>query len=65
MKYRVIVTRDVTESAAVVVEASCDDEAENLALSIIEAGDGTHVWEIDDGSLDNEDPYITDVTKEN
>ena len=60
-KYRVIVTRDITESVIVDVYADSEDAAEETALSNIpiEAD-----WEIDDGSWDSGSPYVTDVNKE-
>lgn len=64
MKYQVIVTRDVTESTVVVVEADSESEAEDEALKAITVGDGDTSWEIDDGSWDIGSPYVTDVTEE-
>jgi hypothetical protein len=65
-KYTVIVTRDLTESTVVEVEAVNEDAAELVAFEKVlnaYAFDGTSpVWEIDDGSWDHSSPYITDVS---
>lgn len=61
-KYAVIVTRDITESTYVTVEASSADAAEDAALATLR-NTTDPVWEIDDGSWDQDGPYVTDVTE--
>ena len=65
-KYTVIVTRDLTESTIVEVEAVNEDAAELAAFEkVINAPvfDGTYPnWEIDDGSWGHSSPYVTDVS---
>lgn len=60
-KYTVIVTRDITESTCVTVEADNHDAAEDAALVALSGATDTN-WEVDDGSWDINDPYVTDVT---
>ena len=65
-KYTVIVTRDLTESTLIEVEAVNADAAELVAFETVlnaPAFDGTYPkWEIDDGSWDHSEPYVTDVS---
>jgi len=59
-KYTVVVTRDITESTVIEVEAKHIWLAEDLAL--IALGDQTDTkWEIDEGSWNQNSPYVTDV----
>lgn len=57
MKYDVLVTREVTESCTVRVEAGSVREAERLAVPMANNGP-TIEWSVDDGS--QQDPYICD-----
>jgi hypothetical protein len=61
-KYTVIVTRDITESTVIEVEAENLWLAEDLALIALEEGADTK-WEIDDGSWNINSPYVTDVSE--
>ena len=63
-KYTTIVTRDVTESTYVTVEADDADAAEEAALAAIKNAPAL-TWEIDDGSWDQGNPYVTDIAQEN
>lgn len=54
-KYSIILTRDVTESTTVEVEADTPDQAEALAL---ETDASSVTWAIDDGNV-WPDPYVT------
>lgn len=54
-KYSIILTRDVTESTVVVVEADTPDQAEALAL---ETDASSVTWTVDDGN-DWPAPYVT------
>jgi surface antigen len=59
-KYSVLVTRDITESTDVLVEAKSVEEAETIALA--KARDDVSLeWTIDDGSVHPEDAYVTNV----
>lgn len=64
--YTVIVTRDLTESVVVEVEADNEDEAGEEALKKVDNmneamwPDGLPKWEIDEGSEDTS--YISDCT---
>lgn len=53
-KFRLILTRDLTESVVVEVEAESEDSIE-WPVSIPD----DVKWEIDDGSWDHSDMYIT------
>ena len=60
MKFSVIVTRDCTESTTVEVNAKSRSAAEEKALAIASANDGSDVeWEPDDCSGMQSDPYTT------
>jgi|SoiMethySBSTD1v2_1073268.scaffolds.fasta_scaffold371176_3 hypothetical protein len=54
--YRVIVTRDATESVAVCVLATSPAEADERALLIARMGNPIMKWELDEGN--SHDPYI-------
>ena len=59
-KYQVKVTRDLTESVSVTVEADNSDKAEDMALDIVENQENPK-WEIDEGSQGcNGYPYVSD-----
>ena len=62
-KYTVIITRDITESATFSVEASDAEAAETAALDKMYQSQDTE-WEIDDGSWNQDAPYVTDVREE-
>jgi hypothetical protein len=53
-KYQIILTRDITESVVVEVEAENAEEAQLWAEPPADAE-----WEIDEGSWNNGDIYIT------
>jgi hypothetical protein len=55
-RYRVIVTRDTTESAWIIVDAASPEEADEAALE--QARDGDVRWDPDEGNELR--PYIGD-----
>lgn len=60
MRYRVIITRETTESTVVIVEAADESEAEELALEKASEDYGSGVtWTPDDCSGMQSDPYTT------
>jgi hypothetical protein len=61
-KYTVIITRDLTESTFVEVEASNADAASSAAFDALLTQEDT-CWEIDDGSWNNSTLYATDVSE--
>ena len=61
-KYTVIITRDITESTALEVEADNPDAAEDAAHEALSQSSDAQ-WEIDDGSWDIGDHYVTDVSE--
>jgi hypothetical protein len=61
-KYNVTITRGITESTTVQVEAPYADAAENAAFDKLHAQDWTD-WEVDDGSWNNGDEYVTDISE--
>ena len=57
-RYRVIITRDVTESTIVQVEAETPEQAETAAFEkLFESADTE--WELDEGSWNKGDAYAT------
>lgn len=58
--FRVIVTRDVTESTVVEVEADTEEQAEDAALDKLRDGMDAE-WEVDDGSWNQASPYVTGI----
>lgn len=56
-KYSVILTRDVTESRTVIVEAKDHEHAHDLAMKVAELG------EFERDSNCYEDPYVTDCVE--
>ncbi len=59
-RYSVIVTRDVTESTVVEVEAESPEQVEAVALAkLFESADTQ--WDLDDGSWNKGDAYVTGV----
>ena len=61
-RYSVIITRDITESTTVVVSAAGVRDAEEKALKALSLQEDTQ-WEVDDGSWNSADPYVTDVSE--
>lgn len=59
-KYRVIMTRDITESTTIDVEAESEEDAYAVAHAAL-CNDANPVWEIDDGSWNQDGPYVTGV----
>ena len=57
MKYRFILTRDITESTVVIAEGDNEDDAADNAMAKVYAGDCT--WEVDDNTPGA--PYFTDT----
>jgi len=60
--YTVIITRDVTESTIVEVEADTPEEAENLAFEKLSNSTDAE-WRLDDGSWNQGDAYVTAVDR--
>jgi len=61
-KFNVIITRDITESTCITVEAVNADAAEEAALEQLDLQPDLK-WEIDDGSWNIGNPYVTDVAE--
>jgi hypothetical protein len=61
-RYTVIITRDVTESCVVEVQAKSKIFAADKAFKWLAQSDDPK-WTVDDGSGDNSDPYITDCSE--
>jgi hypothetical protein len=59
-RYSVIITRDVTESTVVQVEAETPDQAETAAFAKLH-GSADIEWELDEGSWNKGDSYVTGV----
>lgn len=57
--YKVLVTRDITESAWVDVTADSEDEAEEAAVAGCHDGSLDPQWSIDEDSCGKSDCYIT------
>lgn len=62
-KFTVIITRDITESTVLSVEAENAEAAEDAAFEKLRNTDNP-TWEIDDGNCGINPPYITDVSEE-
>lgn len=60
--FRVIITRDVTESTVVEVEAESEERAETAAFDKLHAGTDTE-WKIDEGSWNKGNTYVTGVDR--
>lgn len=58
--FQVIITRDVTESAVIEVDADTMAQAEEAAFEKLLASEDTE-WRLDDGSWNNGDAYVTAV----
>jgi hypothetical protein len=61
-KYTVIITRDITESTVIEVEADSPDAAEDAAHEALSQSSDAQ-WEIDDGSWNKGNHYVTDVSE--
>lgn len=62
MKFQVIVTRDITESTFVDVEACDYESARDKALAEVTSPLGYYgAWEVDDGSCGSGEPYVTGI----
>lgn len=59
-RYKVIMTRDITESTVIEVDAPNAEAAETEAHAQLSNMTDTE-WEIDDGSWNNSDVYVTGV----
>lgn len=59
-RYSVIITRDLTESTVVEVEAETPEQAETAAIDKMHKSAETE-WELDEGSWNKGDAYITGV----
>ena len=62
-KYKVLVTRDITQSCSITVEAASPKDAEQAAITCARK-DVTLVWEDDDPLPQSAlEPYVTDCEK--
>lgn len=57
-RFTVLITRDVTESTSVIVDAVDAEAAETAAFAALSASSDA-IWSLDEGSWNNRDPYIT------
>ena len=57
-RFMVLITRDVTESTRVTVEAADAEAAESAALKALSASSDA-IWTLDEGSWNIGDPYVT------
>ena len=60
--FRLIITRDVTESTVIEVEAETEEQAETAAFDKLHASTDTE-WEIDEGSWNQSDAYVTGIDR--
>jgi len=60
--YTVIITRDVTESTVVEVEAGTPEDAEDLAFDKLSNSTDAE-WRLDDGSWNQSGAYVTAVDR--
>jgi len=58
-KFNVLVTRDVTESAYVEVEADSEEKAQEQAVAQANAGTLAEPWKVDDDTLGKTECYVT------
>ena len=58
--FQVIITRDVTESTVIEVDAETKEQAEDAAFEKLLASEDTE-WRLDDGSWNNGNAYVTAV----
>lgn len=61
-KYTIIVTRDITESCVVKVEADNMAAASDKAMDLVHGS--SHEWIVDDGSCGTSPAYITDISED-
>lgn len=59
-RYSVIITRDVTESTVVEVEAETTEQAEVAAFEKLSNSTAAE-WELDEGSWNKGEAYVTGV----
>ncbi|MBF0327263.1 MAG: hypothetical protein HQL42_19685 [Alphaproteobacteria bacterium] len=59
-RYSVIITRDVTESTIVQVETKTPEQAETAAIEKLFESTDTE-WELDEGSWNKADAYVSGV----
>ncbi|WP_096703334.1 hypothetical protein [Magnetospirillum sp. 15-1] len=59
-RYSVIITRDVTESTIVQVETETPEQAETAAIEKLFESTDTE-WELDEGSWNKADAYVSGV----
>ena len=57
-RFKVLITRDVTESTSVTVEAADAEAAASAAFAALFTNSDA-IWTLDEGSWNNGDPYIT------
>ena len=57
-RFTVLITRDVTESNSVTVEAADAEAAASAAFAALSASRDA-IWTLDEGSWNKGDPYIT------
>jgi len=57
-RFTVLITRDVTESTSVIVDAADAEVAETAAFAALSVSSDA-IWSLDEGSWNNGDPYIT------
>ena len=57
-RFTVLITRDVTESTSVTVEAADAEAAASAAFAALFTSSDA-IWTLDEGSWNNGDPYIT------
>ena len=57
-RFTVLITRNVTESTSVTVEAADAEAAASAAFTALSDSSGA-IWTLDEGSWNNGDPYIT------
>lgn len=58
--FQVIITRDVTESTVIEIDAETKEQAEEAAFEKLLASEDTE-WRLDDGSWNNSEAYVTAV----
>ena len=61
-KYTIIVTRDITESCVVKIEADNIEAASDAAIDLVHGS--SHEWTVDDGSCGTSPAYITDISED-
>lgn len=61
-RFTVLITRDVTESTSVTVDAPSEEAAIDAALEKLNASTDA-IWIVDDNSWDIGSPYVTDVAE--